>query len=264
MDMQLTDRVVVVTGGSSGIGLETVRQFLVEGARVVACARGQDNLDKAACLFSEAGFGPDRLMTQVCDVLDVTQVEALAAKTVERFGRVDVLVANAGQARISTFATTSDEDWEAEIGLKIFSVVRPVRTFAPLLAQSDAGAIVVVNSLLAIQPEPHMVCTSAARASVQNLVKSLSIELAPTIRVNAILLGTINSGQWMRRFATQGKPGQSMEAWLDQLAREKKIPLARMGRPEEPARAIVFLSAPVSGFTTGAALEVSGGVSRSI
>lgn len=262
MDLRLQGKVVLVTGGSSGIGLEAVRQFLQEGALVVSCARGQEGLDRAAVQLAAEGYGPDRLVTQSADVLDEVAIEGLAATVRSRFGRLDMLVANAGQARLSTFASTLDADWEAELKLKFFSVIRPVRAFLPMLRDSRDGAIVVVNSLLARQPEPHMVCTSAARAGVQNLVKSLSVELAPQVRVNAILLGTVNSGQWERRYKERAKPGQTMDEWLAELATEKKIPLGRFGRPEEPASAILFLASPLSGFTTGAALEVAGGVSR--
>lgn len=262
MDLQLRDKVVLVTGGSSGIGLESVRQFLQEGARVIACARGQEGLDRAAAHLAGEGFGPDRLVVQAADVLDEEAVERLAETVRTRFGRLDILVANAGQARLSTFASTLDAEWEAEFKLKLFSVIRPIRAFLPMLQASGEGAIVVVNSLLARQPEPHMVCTSAARAGVQNLVKSLSVELAPAVRVNVILLGTVNSGQWERRFKERARPGQSMDDWLAELAAEKHIPLGRFGRPEEPASAILFLASPLSGFTTGAALEVAGGVSR--
>ncbi|QDK35693.1 short chain dehydrogenase (plasmid) [Sphingomonas sp. IC081] len=262
MDLRLRDKVVLVTGGSSGIGLETVRQFLREGARVVSCARGQEGLDRSASALASEGAGPDRFITQVADVLDQSAIDRLAETVKTRFGRLDILIANAGQARISTFASTLDADWEAELNLKFFSVIRPIRAFAPMLKESSEGAIVVVNSLLARQPEPHMVCTSAARAGVQNLVKSLSVELAPAVRVNSILLGTVNSGQWERRFSERARPGQTMDDWLAELAAEKQIPLGRFGRPEEPAAALVFLASPVSGFTTGAALEVAGGVSR--
>lgn len=262
MDLKLAGRVAVVTGGSSGIGLATVRQFLHEGARVLTCARGAAGLADAAAQLAAEGFGADRLATLACDVLDEAAVADLAATARDRFGQVDILVNNAGQARLSTFASTLDEDWEAELKLKFFSVVRPTRGLLPLLRNSDAAAIVVVNSLLARQPEPHMVCTSAARAGVQNLVKSLSVELAPHIRVNSILLGTVNSGQWAKRYAEQAKPGQTLDDWLAEQARQRHIPLGRLGDPAEPAAAIVFLSSPVSGFTTGAALEVAGGVSR--
>ncbi len=262
MDLKLAGKVVLVTGASAGIGFETLRQFLREGAFVVACARGQKGLDRAASALVAEGFEPDRFLMHAADVVDERAVLDLAKATEQRFGRLDILVANAGQARLSTFASTLDEDWEAELRLKFFSIIRPVRAFLPMLKASGAAAVVVVNSLLARQPEPHMVCTSAARAGVQNLVKSLSVELAPAIRVNAILLGTVNSGQWERRYKERARDGQSLDDWLAELAAEKHIPLGRFGHPEEPAAAIVFLSSPLSGFTTGAALEVAGGVSR--
>jgi NAD(P)-dependent dehydrogenase (short-subunit alcohol dehydrogenase family) len=109
-----------------------------------------------------------------------------------------------------------------------------------------------------------MVCTSAARAGVQNLLKSLAFEFAPRIRVNAVLLGLVDSGQWQRRFEARACKDQSREDWFGALAKQKQIPLSRLGRPEEAAHAIVFLGSPAASYITGASLEVSGGVSRHI
>ncbi len=259
MDLGYAGRVAVVTGGTSGIGLETARILLAEGARVAVCGRDAGRLDAA-----RAALG-DGVLAHACDVTDAASVAAFAA-TVEAWGGgvLDLLVNNAGQGRVSTFATTTDDDWRAELDLKFFSQVLPVRAFRPMLDRSSAPAVVGVNSLLALQPEPHMVATSAARAGVQSLLKSLATELAPRIRVNSVLLGLVESGQWQRRFEARADKGVSRDDWFADLARTKGIPLGRLGRPEEPARAIVFLGSPAAGYVTGASLEVSGGVSRFI
>lgn len=261
MDLGLKDRCIVVTGGSSGIGLAAVRIFLEDGARVAFCARGAERLQAVAAEFA-AEFGADRVLARAFSVLDGAAVQDFAAEVQEAFGGTDALVTNAGQGRVSTFADTTDADWRDELELKFFSQLHPIRAFEAMLRNSDGGAIVAVNSLLALQPEPHMVCTSAARAGVQNLLKSLATEMAPDIRVNSILLGLVDSAQWQRRFEARIDQSQSREDWFAALASTKKIPLGRLGQPEEPARAIAYLASPAASYITGAKLEISGGVSR--
>ncbi len=263
MDLGLSGRFAVVTGGSSGIGLATARLLLAEGASVAICGRDKARLEHAKTELARA-HGGRRFFSHICDVTSRTEVEAFAKKVAESFSNLDLLVNNAGQARMSTFRETTDEAWRAELELKFFSQIHTVRAFETLLRKSTAPAIVGVNSLLAYQPEPHMVCTSAARAGVQSLLKSLAGELAPAIRVNSVVLGLIDSGQWQRRFEATAKPGETKEAWLAALAKSKGIPLARLGHADEVARAVLFLGSPAASFITGASLEVSGGVSRYI
>ena len=262
MDLGFSGRVAVVTGGTSGIGLATARLLLQEGARVAVCGRDGSRLAAARETLA-AVRGADSVLGQRCDVLSEDETSAFAT-TVGDWGGgvVDLLVNNAGQGRVSTFAATGDDDWRQELELKFFSQILPIRAFRPLLERSSAPAVVGVNSLLAYQPEPHMVCTSAARAGVQNLLKSLAAEFAPTIRVNSVLLGLVDFGQWQRRFEARADRTVTREVWFGDLARAKGVPLGRLGRPEEPARAIVFLGSPAAGYVTGASLEVSGGVSR--
>lgn len=261
MDLGLQDKTVVVTGGSSGIGLATVRAALAEGANVAFCARGADRLAAVSADLS-AEFGEARVLSRAFSVLDEGAVRSFAGEVRARFGACDALITNAGQGRVSTFATTSDADWREELDLKLFSQLYPIRAFEPLLRDNGSGSIVAVNSLLAYQPEPHMVCTSAARAGVQNLLKSLATEFAPDIRVNSILLGLVDSNQWQKRFEARDDPSKSRADWYADLARKKNIPLGRLGQAEEAARALVFLASPAASYITGARLEISGGVSR--
>jgi NAD(P)-dependent dehydrogenase (short-subunit alcohol dehydrogenase family) len=263
VNLGLSGRIAVVTGGSSGIGLATAGLLLADGARVAICGRNADRLEAArAKLLAET---PGDVLALPCDVLDADAVRGFADRVrAWSGGRVDTLINNAGQGRMTTFAETSDAQWREELELKFFSQIHPVRAFLPLLEASDSPAIVAVNSLLSVQPEPHMVCTSAARAGVQNLLKSLAAEFAPRIRVNTVLLGLIDSGQWQRRFEQRADKSQSRAEWMAELGRSKHIPLGRLGTPDEPARAIVFLGSPAASYVTGASLEISGGISRFI
>lgn len=264
IQIDLTGQVAVVTGGSSGIGLATAELFLRAGASVAICGRDTERLAQAEAAL-KAQFPDAQLLAHACDVLDAGEVAAFAQAVQTRFGRTDMLVNNAGQGRVSTFADTTDDAWREELDLKYFSVIRPTRAFLPMLRDAANPAVVCVNSLLALQPEPHMVATSSARAGVLSLIKSLAVELAPQrIRVNSILIGIVESGQWRRRFATQAQPGQSWEDWTADLSRKKNIPLGRFGRPEEAAQALFYLATTLSSYTTGSHIDVSGGVARHV
>lgn len=262
----LAGQVAVVTGGSSGIGYATVELLLDAGAAVALCGRDGDRLDGALQRL-RLRHPQARLLAQSCDVLAPDQVAAFAASVQQELGDATILVNNAGQGRVSTFADTDDASWMEELRLKFFSVIHPTRAFLPQLKRQPGAAIVCVNSLLAVQPEPHMVATSAARAGTHSLVRSLATELAPDgVRVNGILIGLVVSGQWRRRFDARPDAERELDwaQWSTQLAQKKQIQLGRLGLPEEAARAIMFLASPLSSYTTGSHIDVSGGLSRHV
>ncbi|MFF9912710.1 SDR family oxidoreductase [Streptomyces sp. NPDC013457] len=261
MDLGLADRTIVVTGGSSGVGLATVRALLDEGARVATCGRDAERLKNVAAAL---GAGPDRLLTDVCDVRDADAVHAFVRRTAEEFGGVDGLVNNAGQSRMKGLDDATAEDWRDELELKFAGVLNPLHAARPHLAASDAASVVNINAVLAKQPETRLITTSAARAGILNLSKSLSAELAADgIRVNSVCLGLVDTGQWARRHAA-ADPGIGYQEWQAELAADRGIALGRLGRAEEVAYAVVALLSPRASYITGTAIDVCGGVGRSI
>ena len=264
MSFQLNGKNAVVTGGSSGIGLATVELLVAEGANVAWCGRDEKRLSDSKD-FILSRYPNANIYTATCNVLDKTDVQAFADQVEKQFGGVDILINNAGQGRVSNFENTQDEDWLKEIELKYFSVLHPIKAFLPALKQSNFGSITNVNSLLALQPEPHMIATSSARAALLNLTHSMAHEFSQyNIRVNSILLGMVESAQWKRRFADRSDLSQSWEEWIGNIAKKRGIPMARLGKPEEPARALVFLASPMASYTTGSTIDVSGGFNKHI
>ncbi|GAA2309190.1 SDR family oxidoreductase [Streptomyces kunmingensis] len=257
MDLGLADRTYVVTGGSSGVGLATVRALLDEGAHVATCGRDAERLERIGA--------HERLFTAVCDVRDADAVRGFVDTAAEAFGgRLDGLVNNAGQSRMKRLHETTPDDWRDELELKFAGVLNPLQAARSLLKASDAASVVNVNAVLAKQPEPRLITTSAARAGILNLSKSLATELAADgIRVNSVCLGLIDTGQWTRRHAAADS-GLPYEDWQAELAADRGIALGRLGRAEEVAYAVLTLLAPRASYITGTSIDVCGGVGRGI
>ena len=178
MELGLTGRRAVVTGGSKGLGKAIAAELLAEGAAVAICARHADELEETASELREAATAGQQLLALPCDVTDPARVSDFVAAATAALGGLDILVNNAGGARPGRFATLTDEDWHDDIEVKLFSQIRCIRAALPHLRASAAPRVININALYARYPDPAFLASSVNRASCLNLSKALSIELA--------------------------------------------------------------------------------------
>lgn len=258
MDLGFARRAYVVTGASSGVGLAVASLLLAEGAHVAACARDGERL--ADALSGAQKAAGTRVHTRACDVLDEAAVADFVGSAAADFGRLDGVVNNAGRSLMAPVAKTTRRQWREEFDLKIFSALNTVNAAADALRESDAPAIVNINAILARQPDQRLGATSAARAALLNLTKTLAADLAP-IRVNSVCLGLIDTGQWRRRYEATDR-SQTYEEWSAAIAADRGIVLGRLGQPEEAAHPVIALLSPRASYITGSSIDVGGGVTR--
>ena len=254
MDLGLRDSVVVITGGTDGLGASLADRLVEDGARVAVCGRDPERL--AATEARLTGAGGDALV-MAADVTVPADIERFVSATVERWGRIDGLVNNAGKASGGPFESVSDEEWTGDLELKVMAAVRLTRLAIPHLRASGHGSIVNVLNIGSKAPGAGSLPTTASRAAGLAITKSLSKELGPAgIRVNAVLVGLVESGQWRRRAEASG---QSLDQVYDQLG--AGIPLGRVGRGDEYADLVSYLLSERSSYVTGSAINLDGGSS---
>jgi NAD(P)-dependent dehydrogenase (short-subunit alcohol dehydrogenase family) len=240
--MRFEDKVALVTGGGSGIGLATVERFVSEGARVVV-----GDVDKARLDAVAESLG-DAVRTVPCDVTDETAVETLAETAIDAFGRLDVAFANAGIGTSGLITESDVDDWKRTVEVCLVGPMLTIKHAAPRMV--DGGAIVVTASLNAVQPGRGMSAYCAAKAGAAMLVRVAAMELGPAgIRVNAIGPGLVQTG------LTQGM-------WLMPEIVDEYIENTTVGRhatPDEIANFVAFLASDEARFMTGAFHLIDGG-----
>lgn len=256
MDLNLTGKIALITGGSDGLGRATADRLAAEGARVAICARRPDHLNAAAEEI-RAATGADVLALQA-DVTSADDCARLIDETTAHFGGLDILVNNAGASAAARLMDIDDDAWQSDFNLKVMAAVRLCRASVPHLAARGGGSIVQASIGGGKAPPAGQLPTSLTRAAGLNLTKSLAHELAPqNIRVNAICIGLLKSAQWDRRAGN--KP---VDELYDQLA--ARVPLGRVGEAEDYGDLVAFLCSSRASYITGTAINVDGGMCASL
>jgi NAD(P)-dependent dehydrogenase (short-subunit alcohol dehydrogenase family) len=242
-------KVALVTGGTTGIGFATARAFLQEGARVVVTGRSQSAVDAA-----QKELGPSALALR-SDTANVAHLEALASQVKASYGKLDVLFVNAGIAKFGPLEAVTPDTFDEIFGINIRGAYFAVQKLAPLMG--EGGSIVLNTSVVDEKGFPGTSVYSASKAALRSLARTLSAELLPRgIRVNAVSPGPIHTPI----YGKLGFDGPGLQGFETQMA--EMNPMKRFGRPEEVARAVLFVASAEASYIAGAELAVDGGVSN--
>jgi 3-oxoacyl-[acyl-carrier protein] reductase len=262
MDMGLKGAVAVVTASSQGLGKATALGLAQEGANLVMCARGTERLEEAAREIHER-TGVEVVVVPA-DVSTEQGIAAVIAAAMERFGRIDVLVTNAGGPPPGDFTKHSDETWQKAFELNLLSVVRLIRAALPYLQVSGRGRIINFSSTSVKQPIEGLILSNSLRAGVVGMAKTLASELAPHgITVNNIPPGRIDTER-VRSLDRNRANALGISEEEAKRAQIENIPLGRYGEPPELAALAVFLASDKASYITGTTIQVDGGLVKGL
>lgn len=255
MDLGLQDRRAIVTGGSKGLGRAISEELLREGASVAICARNDEEVAATTQELSVHG----KILGLTADVTDPGQVDGFVQQAVEELGGIDILVNNAGRAQPGNFSTLTDDQWEADLAVKLFSMIRCSRAALPHLRQGKSSRIININAVHGRSPHPRFFATSTNRAACLAFSKTLALELAPEgILVNAVNIGFVKTPQW-KNIQRHRAPDLAEDEFFERLGREE-VPLGRFGIPDEVSGLVAFLAGSRASYITGASIDVAGGM----
>jgi 3-oxoacyl-[acyl-carrier protein] reductase len=253
MEISLSGRAAIVTGGSKGIGFAVATRFAASGADVAIVARTAEQLKEAVAAIEKSTQA--RVIGVAADVSKAADIQRTYDAAMQAFGKVDIIVNNAGTSRAMPFDKVTDDVLHDDLELKLFAAVRLIRLVAPQMKERRFGRIINVLNIGAKAPRPNSMPTSVSRAAGMAMTKALSHELAPhNVLVNAMLVGLIRADQHVQ---SAKRANMAVEEYYK--AHAKEIPIGRFGEAEEFANLACFLASDQGSYITGTAINVDGG-----
>ncbi|MFV8313218.1 SDR family NAD(P)-dependent oxidoreductase [Aerococcus urinaeequi] len=255
MELGLSGKVAIITGASRGIGFETAKSLASEGADVTIVARREDRLVDAQRAIQE--ITGRKVHYVVGDVTAEEDAKKVVAETIDQFGRIDILINNAGGSSAHSFDAVDNAEWQRDLNIKVFGVVNFTREVLPYFKKQNSGAIVNLTAIAGKTPPANSLPTSTSRAAGLGLTKELSKELGEyNIRVNAVSIGLVRSEQIEKRW----QDNAADQTWEEfSKSQSANTPLGRIGETVEAANAITFLVSDAASYISGVALNIDGG-----
>lgn len=240
----LKDKIAIITGGTRGIGFETAKTFLENGAKVIILGSREESVEKALAELKKAGFNTEGFWPNLSSY---DEIKKMVDQVLEKHGRIDILINNAGISAKGPIEDTDVADFEKIFDLNVQAIFRMIKAVVPAMKKQGGGVILNTSSMVSIYGQPSGVGYPASKFAVNGITKSLARELAPAgIRVNAVAPGIISTDMM------KGVPEEMITPLI------KSIPLGRIGEPRDIANAFLFLASDLASYVTGEILSVDG------